>query len=977
MDTPQKIRKVLKILSFAFLVVLIRVWHLGVIEREEKLLDAQKPQRRTVLIKAPRGTIVDRYQIPMAINQISYNAALYYSQIAEIPKAIERKEYIRNLSVILSKTLQMDPERIEDLIHSKASLFPHAPFLLKSNLSEEEHYRLKMLEKEWPGICAEIASARFYPLGKVGCHLLGSMGAITRGEYNEIAFELKELQLKADLFESSDFKRLEELKEKAYSMNDLVGKTGLEAQYEGELRGFFGKKIFEVDQKGRFVKDLTDKEAISGKQLVLSISSELQRFAEDLLCQNERERDGKSIWSDPKTKTRKVQKQPWIKGGAIVALDPNTGEVLAMASYPRYDPNDFIFSAASIFSEGKVRQIHRWLETEQLIADLWDGHEVLKRETPKNFQEEAVQVSWEFYLDQILPKESPIRTYLDTVKGAIQLQEDFEAMLYFTKLGQSVPPDIQKRLDQIALPIQDKAFAADLCKLAIYAPAFTDALIERVGPMKIGKYRSLCKVFLRKEREIKKEALQAFRKNQFREWREKEEKSFLKEKRKEEKEKKSYVRPLVEYLDKKEKELFATHWEEKKWALLANEEMPEELIRTFRPFSELKGPLFGKYRGVKCEKDLAAAFYPTGGFGFSRSYALECPVPPGSIFKLVTAYEALRQKKQLTLIDQITSHAVAFSLNGTPYPRHYKGGRLPRSAGANLGKLDLLSAIERSSNPYFSILAGDFFGDPEDLGAAARAFGFGEKTGIDFPREKRGNIPNDLRTHRTGLYSSAIGQHTLLTTPLQTAVMLASLANGGKVLKPKLVKEVGGITRDQHPLSLFAAPTYLAKEELNAIGIPFPLFTAMQPRASISEKKETPIEVKRILPMDEKIRGTLLEGMDRVVSGAHGSARASHIRSLIGNPIAMREYLALEHQMVAKTGTAEIVLNLSKNPSSPPQIYKYIWFGGISFKDLKKTAPELVVTVFLRFGDSGKEAAPLAAQMIHKWRELQKKHSTK
>src|SRR5690606_21773830 len=192
----------------------------------------------------------------------------------------------------------------------------------------------------------------------------------------------------------------------------------------------------------------------------------------------------------------------------------------------------------------------------------------------------------------------------------------------------------------------------------------------------------------------------------------------------------------------------------------------EPLLRTFRSYKELKRPLLGKYKTLKSrksgqiEKDLAGAFYPGGGFGFSRSYAFEASHPLGSIFKLVTAHEALVQGKHLTLIDELSAQGVAYQLNGSLYPRFYKGGRLPRSANPKLGKIDLLSAIEQTSNPYFSILAGDYLNHPDDLQISAMRFGFGEKTGIELPREKRGNVPDDLAFNRTGLYSTAIGQHT-------------------------------------------------------------------------------------------------------------------------------------------------------------------------------------------------------------------------
>lgn len=992
MEISSKIRWVLTLFLVAFSALFLRVWQLSVVEREAKLLEAQKPQHRTLLNRSARGTISDRFHIPMALNRISYNAAIYYSQITEVPtiewrdgtKVHARKEYIRNLAETLGKTLQLDPDHVEDLICSKAALFPHVPFIIKTSLTEEEHYRLKMLEKDWPGICAEINSIRHYPMGKTGCHLLGTIGAINQKEYSAIAQELTTLSLEADLFECSDPKRFQELKEKAYSIDDFIGKSGIEAQFEQELRGFFGKQVFEVDQKGRFVREIMRKEAVAGKEVVLSISSELQLFAEQLLIQNETLRDERSFYYDPKDKKRKIQKQPWIKGGAIVAIDPQNGEVLALASHPRFDPNDFVLKTRSVFNEEKAKEVDRWLGTEKFAALVWDGLDVLKREGTKSFQEESTPLSWDFYLDQILSLESPLRTFfsrVDTVRGVIQFQEDMEAMLYFAKTGAAVPAEVQKRVDAISLSQQDKLFAADLCRIAVYAPAFTDELIQKVGNMKISEYRALCQSFFRREAEMKKQAQEIFRKTDFKEWRKRNQKEFLAEKRKQEKQMRTYARPFLDYLEKKEKGLFSQYWEKEKWAVLATEEMPEELIRTFRSFVQMKRPLLGKYKNLRnpnkeqTEKDLASAFLPIGGFGFLRSYAYESSVPQGSIFKLVTAYEALRQGKQLTLVDEWSAEGVGYGLNGALYPRFYKGGRLPRSANPNLGKIDLLAAIERTSNPYFSILAGDFFNDPEDLCEAARSFGFGEKTGLELPMEKRGNIPKDLKENRTGLYSTAIGQHTLLTTPLQTACMLGTIANGGKLFKPKLVKEIGGLSPDRHPLKPFAAASYLAKEELKMLGIPFPLFTASQLSDSTLDQGERPTEIRRIVPMDEKIRSTLIEAMDRVVTGVKGNARASSIRSLLMNPFYMRDYLELQHQMIGKTGTAEIVCNLSINPSSTPQMYKYIWFGGICFKDAKKIEPELVVVVFLRFGDWGKEAGPLAAQMVHKWREIKKKHA--
>lgn len=1083
-SVSEKTHFVLKIILFAFLGIVFRVWHLGVIQREEKLIESQKPQQRTLLVRADRGTICDRFHIPLALNRICYNASIYYSQISQIPiltwrrneegkkvRHYARKEYIQQLSSVLASALQMDASRIEDLIHSKASLFPHVPFILKAGLSEEEHYRLKNLERQWLGIHAEIAAERFYPLGKTASHLLGTMGAINAEEFSAIAEEMNLLQEAVARYEQSlddslpegytsfeaVYRRLHELKEKAYTLNDLVGKTGIEAQLEEELRGFYGKKRFEVDQKGRFLRELPGgKNAVAGKHVVLTLSAELQQFAESLLTQDEKNREGRSIGLDPVQKVRKVQKQPWIKGGAIVAIDPKTAEVLAMASYPRFDPNDFIPSANLTLKTIKQKNVSRALESEKAIGLIWDGKEPLVREryqtSPRRFFDETQELSWETYLDTILPAEGPLRAFFQKagdVKTAIQVQEDFETLFFFAEASEpssflealfpleQTPAKLEvraaiidklraqgsdvfqafKRFEALLSPIPshlDKLFVIDLCRLAVYSPAFTDPLISQIGPMPLATYRSLCQSFLRVEEKAKTALQEQFHREEFPLWKEAHQKAFLAEKRKREKEKKTYARPYIDYLDQKEKELFEAYWQENRLAYLSqwpvdltqepalaeiyqkfSASLLQDLFHTFRSFIHLDRPLLTTYKNLRhrhleqTEKDLAAAFYPIGGFGFSRSHAFQTGTPQGSLFKLITAYEGLKQGIQFSLIDEIgqdprspngKGQVVAYSLNRTPYPRYYKGGRLPRSSSNQLGKVDLIGALEQSSNPYFSILVGDYFRDPQDLARAAYLFGYGEKTGIDLPAEIRGQVPSDLTENRTGLYSTAIGQHTLLNSPLQSAVMLASFANGGSLLKPQITKEISGYSPDRHPLGVFEATHYLAKEELAAIGIQYPLFTAVQSQEAFSEAKITSVQTRRKIPLPPEIRLPILEGMEKVVWGPKGSARPTAIKSLLLNPVWMSEYLSLQHQMIGKTGTAEIPYNPYLHPSSPMQVYKHIWFGGVAYPPSSISSknrwddPELVVIVYLRYGDSGKEAAPLAAQMIRKWREIKKKH---
>jgi cell division protein FtsI/penicillin-binding protein 2 len=992
---PNKTRQMLRIILAAFFVILLRVWHLSVIEKEQKQSEAERPRRRTLAIKASRGTLTDRFQIPLATNKISYNATLYFNQIAQIPisawkedeegtsvRFSPRKEYIGQLSNKLGALLSLEADRIEDLIYSKASLFPHAPFLLKAQLSEQEYYQLAALEKDWPGVHAEIASERFYPKGKCGGEVLGSMGSISSKQYLKIAEEIRLLQGLIDDVEEgrpyelpegySSFEplatRLQELKEKSYRMQDLVGKSGIEGYFEEELRGFYGEKVYSVDQKGKILGELPGgKEATSGKQISLTLSIELQQFAEALLADHEATREKRSLLIHPEAK------QPWIKGGGIIAMDPKTGEILAMASTPRFDPNDFIPTANSIDAHRKQKNLCRWLENEKHIADLWDGKQELLRErysAEKGFFEEAVPLTWDRFLEILLPPNSALKKFfqrVDDVKTACGVQEDLETLLYVFKerspltlldrlYNQGLEPwepdglAAFKRLDSLLNPLsnnKDRLFAIDLCRLVVYAPAFTDEALKTIGSMKLSQYRALNQMACRLETELRDLARIAYRKKEFAAWREQHQKEYIGEKRAEEKKKKLTQRPYLDYLDRKERELFEVFWKEERLttlkAAIPAASLASVALETFRAYKDLERPLLTTYSRLRAQKEgqqekhLAASFYPIGGFGYSRSYAFQANAPQGSVFKLVSGYAGLVQTggdNVLSIIDEVKmlsrSFAVASTLGGIPYLRMYKGGRLPKSSRANIGKIDLVGAIEQSSNSYFAIMAGDILKNPEELNDAARLFGFGAPTGIELIGEGSGNLPTDLATNRTGLYSTAMGQHTFLSTPLQTAVMLSAIANGGKVLKPLLIKEKKG---------------------------------SFEPH------------VLRSIHFPKNSRELLCEGMKRVLWSNKGNARPDIIRALRSNPPLLNEFLSLRNQMIGKTGTAEVLFNPNLNPSSTGQMYKHIWFGSIALHGEDNwDDPELVVVVYLRYGDSGKEAAPLAAQVINKWREIKKLH---
>ena len=142
------------------------------------------------------------------------------------------------------------------------------------------------------------SSRRVYPQGKLACDVMGYLGAISPREYSQIGQEMKSLRTYLQQHEAGEAvflpkgfsspeevqRRLSELEEKAYTINDHLGKSGIEAAFDERLRGSIGKSFYEVDIQGNTLRKIPGgKEPISGERLVLTLSAELQAEAEMLL----------------------------------------------------------------------------------------------------------------------------------------------------------------------------------------------------------------------------------------------------------------------------------------------------------------------------------------------------------------------------------------------------------------------------------------------------------------------------------------------------------------------------------------------------------------------------------------------------------------------------------------------------------------------------------------------------------------------
>lgn len=1110
LSIPEKANRILYIVLIGMLLILMRVWHLSVIQHEERAEKAQKPRYRVMIEPARRATIRDRFNLPLAINTIHYRAAVSYAQLKEIPSIIwkknsdgtkkklyRRKEYITQLAQLLGQELQMDAERIEDLIHSKAAFHPHLPYIIKEEISEKQYYRLKMLEKDWPGIYVQKAPKRFYPRGKTASDILGYMGAISRQEYDAILQEINRLETILAQQESDEetvlpeglksieavSHRLQDLRERAYTINDYVGKSGIEGKFEEQLRGFYGKKVYYSDAKGNFLREMPNsRPPLAGRRFLLTISAELQEFAEQLLAQNEKIRSSRSTAAPSTEEPAAAIQQPWIRGGAIVAMDPRNGEILALASYPRFDPNDFIPKGDPDKDQARFSQILRWFENESYIGQIWDQKRPLEREIydPKRegFFEEAISLTWEQYLDFLLPRDHPVRKnlakigYLNQVvevlnafEGLLKLsgQENARALLNALYHKQNHVPfrygishaqreEIEKKLLQQPEKLfsfkkildkqvgdidlnYDKLFFLDLCRIAVCADRFSPDLLRQIGGQSLFTYREASGAFVTIEDVVQTIARELFHELYFKPWRKDNEKAYLKIIREQEKAQKAYAKPYIDHLDSAEKAFFQEFWDKSRWSLITvfikgksntgalpdellpyipyfdtwhteltlgahatlpwaekyhllqknlrglNPQLSKQYLQTMRSFQELDRPLYGRYSHLRSsqkkqlEKHLAAAFYPLRGYGYGRSHAFRQTTTQGSIFKLVVAHETLKQRynflKQrgeslqnlnpLEIIDRAQRNGnhliVAYHIDGTPIPQMYKGGRLAKTVLNDVGKIDIVKAIETSSNPYFSLLAAEVCKDPNDIAEAARSFSFGSRTGIDLPGEIGGRIPNDLSTNKTGLYSFAMGQHTFVVNPIQSALLLSGIANGGKILKPQIVRMTAGCEpqreASQHP--------------------------SLPARAAV---QVTPIEIQREVFMPPAIRNILLEGMKGVVRRIHDDGLRGLARLYSSQPKAIQDFSLLYGDMVGKSGSAESMEHLHYDLSKGTSKNTHIWFGTIFFNKEEKEVPhlsilrdkwgvpELVVIVYLRFGGYGKEAAPVAAQMIQKWKEI-------
>ena len=271
---------------------------------------ADRNRIRIVPIAAPRGTIYGRNGEVMASTRPVFTASIVYTNREQI-----EQQTIPNLARLLTwdnpSEYEAKVQEIKDKIKlQRDTIGLHQPVRVATDLDEITFSRIEERRSELPGVNVEVQPLRDYVNHTAAAHVLGYVREVSLDDLNDPRFKGH------------------------YQPGDTIGKDGLERQYEELLRGKKGGKEVEVDYVGRYLKDLYLNPPQPGDDLYLTIDLELQKAAEQALVK--RMEEIRTLEPDD----RGVK--PTADAGTVVVLDVRTGEVLAMASYPTYDPTQFV-----------------------------------------------------------------------------------------------------------------------------------------------------------------------------------------------------------------------------------------------------------------------------------------------------------------------------------------------------------------------------------------------------------------------------------------------------------------------------------------------------------------------------------------------------------------------------------------------------------------------------------------------------------
>jgi penicillin-binding protein 2 len=279
-----------------FGVIFFRLWYLQVLTGEQYVQQANANRLRPLPIPAPRGEILDRDGQPIVISRTTNAVQIVPSALP--PRGMPR----RRLYDRLGRLLGMSPRHIQALVKAGETSLPYAPVTIKNAAGPRALTVLAERKNDYPGVTQQPVAIRDYPFGEMAAHVIGHVGRISEEELKLRAF-------------------------KGVTQNSVVGQEGVEFYYDRYLRGKSGEQRVEVNSAGEAVpsrEPVTEPKA--GYDLKLTLDMGLQREGE------------KALQAGIGLANANGNPAP---AGAFVALDPRSGQVLAMGSYPSFDPNKF------------------------------------------------------------------------------------------------------------------------------------------------------------------------------------------------------------------------------------------------------------------------------------------------------------------------------------------------------------------------------------------------------------------------------------------------------------------------------------------------------------------------------------------------------------------------------------------------------------------------------------------------------------
>ncbi|NDD91342.1 penicillin-binding protein 2, partial [bacterium] len=281
-------------LAVAFSLLLLQLLNLQVLQGDSLRMASEENRIKRVKIPAPRGMIFDRTGRLLLDNRPAFDLEV-------IPQYLKESKRTEETIATISKITKMSPDEIQKILNRAKGQPAYLPIKIKTDLTRDEVAELKSWQIAMPGVSVEMEIKRTNVYGDLASHMLGYIGEVNATEM--------------PLLQKNSARR--------YKLGDSIGKFGLEQKMEQILRGDDGEEWVEVDAlgrrklekyRGRFIAESQGKKAVPGKNLTLTVDQDLQKAAAD-------------AFGD--------------KVGSVVAIDPNTGEILAMLSRPSFDPTEF------------------------------------------------------------------------------------------------------------------------------------------------------------------------------------------------------------------------------------------------------------------------------------------------------------------------------------------------------------------------------------------------------------------------------------------------------------------------------------------------------------------------------------------------------------------------------------------------------------------------------------------------------------